>query len=54
MNRLLLAGVLVVLVASACREEDRTSASGTIEFTQTDVAGSVPARIVRVSGLTSR
>lgn len=48
MNRPLLAGVLVVLVAVACKEQDGTFASGTIEFTQTDVAGSLPARIVRV------
>jgi len=48
MNRSRLAGVLFVLLAGACKEEDRTFASGTIEFTQTDVAGSVPARIVRI------
>jgi HlyD family secretion protein len=44
--------VLAILFAVAplagCREPDETSASGTIEFTQTDVAGAVPSRVERI------
>ncbi|HEX6315133.1 MAG TPA: biotin/lipoyl-binding protein, partial [Gemmatimonadaceae bacterium] len=40
--------LLVLAPLAACREPDETSASGTIEFTQTDVAGAVPARIERI------
>ena len=46
MRRLLLLVVMSALVA--CREATDNSASGTIEFTQTDVAGTVPARIERI------
>jgi len=40
--------VLLLAMAPACAEPHPNSASGTIEFTQTDVAATVPARIVRV------
>ena len=46
MSRLLLFAALSAL--TACREATDNSASGTIEFTQTDVAGTVPARIERI------
>lgn len=46
MRRLLHFVALSALVA--CRETTDNSASGTIEFTQTDVAGTVPARIERI------
>jgi HlyD family secretion protein len=40
---------LVGLIAVAgCDTPDTTHASGTIEFTQTDVAGTVPARVERI------
>ena len=49
MIRLIVCGTLTVLVALAgCDSEDTSHASGTIEFTQTDVAGTVPARVERV------
>jgi ABC-2 type transport system ATP-binding protein len=49
MIRLLACGTLIVVVGLAgCDSEDASHASGTIEFTQTDVAGSVPARVERV------
>ena len=49
MNRTLAAGwVLLCLSVAGCDRPDQTDASGTIEFTQTDVAGSVPARVERV------
>lgn len=49
MNRTLAGGsVLFLLALSGCDRPDGTYASGTIEFTQTDVAGSVPARVERV------
>ena len=37
-----------LLVLVACSKPDDNSASGTIEFTQTDVAGTLPARIERI------
>jgi len=40
--------VLFLLALTACDRPDGTTASGTVEFTQTDVAGSVPARVDRV------
>ena len=46
MRRLLFFGTLFAL--HACREAADNSASGTIEFTQTDVAGTVPARVERI------
>jgi HlyD family secretion protein len=49
MNRTLAGGsVLFLLALSGCDRPDGTYASGTIEFTQTDVAGAVPARVERV------
>ena len=39
---------LLLLGLLGCREVADTDASGTIEVTQTDVAGSVPARVERV------
>jgi HlyD family secretion protein len=49
MNRALVgASVLFLQVVSGCDRPDGTFASGTIEFTQTDVAGTVPARIDRI------
>jgi HlyD family secretion protein len=49
MIRLLARGTLIVAVALAgCESRDPSQASGTIEFTQTDVAGTVPARVERV------
>lgn len=40
--------VLLLAALPACSETDPNTASGTIEFTQTDVAPTVPARVVRV------
>src|SRR5262245_18387086 len=40
--------VVVVALAAGCDSKDTSQASGTIEFTQTDVAGTVPARVERV------
>lgn len=49
MNRTLAGGsVLFLLALAGCDRPDGTYASGTIEFTQTDVAGSVSARVERV------
>lgn len=47
MNRVLVAGTALIALAG-CRQPEGTSASGTIEFTQTDVAATVSARIARV------
>ena len=44
-RRLALVSLLAVM---ACREAADNVASGTIEFTQTDVAGTVPARVERI------
>jgi HlyD family secretion protein len=48
MKRTIAAAVLAGTIAIACREQDSSSAVGTIEFTQTDVAGTVPARVERI------
>ena len=49
MNRTLAGGsVLIFLALTSCDRPDGTDASGTVEFTQTDVAGSVPARVERI------
>lgn len=40
--------LLCGFVLAGCREAPASHASGTIEFTQTDVAATVPARVVRV------
>lgn len=49
MNRALAgAWVFFLLSVSGCDRPDGTYASGTIEFTQTDVAGTMPARIDRI------
>lgn len=49
MSRALAGGlILFVLVMAGCDRSVGTDASGTIEFTQTDVAGSVSARVERV------
>jgi len=40
--------LLVTVTLFGCDKPDGTYASGTIEFTQTDVAGSVPARVERI------
>ena len=48
MKRTITAAVLAGILAFACRDRDSTSAVGTIEFTQTDVAGTVPARVERI------
>ena len=40
--------LLVTVALLGCDKPDGTYASGTIEFTQTDVAGSVPARVERI------
>ena len=49
MNRPLARGALVAFVSlCACDKPDLNRATGTIEFTQTDVAGSVPARVERI------
>ena len=47
MNRML-AGLTLVLVGFGCRKPAGYDASGTIEFTQTDVASTVPARVERI------
>jgi len=47
MNRML-AGLTLLLLGLGCRESDGYDASGTIEFTQTDVASTVPARVARI------
>jgi membrane fusion protein YbhG len=46
MNRSLAA--LLLALAVGCDRPDGFDASGTIEFTQTDVAGTVPARVERI------
>jgi HlyD family secretion protein len=46
MKRLL--GILVALSLGGCEPPDEMTASGTIEFTQTDVAGTVPSRVDRI------
>jgi HlyD family secretion protein len=38
----------VLVMALGCEEADPASASGTIEFTQSDVAGTIPARVERI------
>ena len=48
MKRTLAIALALSLVAGCNRAPDDTGASGTIEFTQTDVAGSVPARVERI------
>ena len=49
MNRARAGAMLLVTVTLlGCDKPDGTYASGTIEFTQTDVAGSVPARVERI------
>lgn len=48
MKRLLATAVLAGSLFSACRQAESWSAAGTIEFTQTDVAGHVPARVERI------
>ena len=48
MNRTIAAGTLVASLLSACASAEDIPAVGTIEFTQTDVAGSVPARVERI------
>ena len=48
MTRRFIVGVLAALLLSSCDGPDDAPASGTIEFTQTDVAGSVPARVERI------
>ena len=49
MNHLRAVGLLAVSLLSACNKPaDGTEASGTIEFTQTDVAGTTPARVERI------
>jgi HlyD family secretion protein len=47
MNRNL-AGLMIAILGLGCRKTEGYDASGTIEFTQTDVAGSVPARVERI------
>jgi HlyD family secretion protein len=49
MNRILAGGrALFFLALAGCDRPNGTYASGTVEFTQTDVAGSVPARVERI------
>lgn len=48
MNRSLTAAFLAAVVTISCDRPDGFDASGTIEFTQTDVAGTVPARVERI------
>ena len=48
MNRTLHSLLLMAALTVACDRPDGLDASGTIEFTQTDVAGTVPARIERI------
>jgi membrane fusion protein YbhG len=49
MNRTLTRWTLLVFIGIAgCDKPDESQAVGTIEFTQTDVAGTVPARVERV------
>ena len=48
MNRLRVAIVSTLLLSACDRPEQGTDASGTIEFTQTDVAGTTPARVERI------
>lgn len=40
--------LITLLAVVGCDKSDAIHASGTIEFTQTDVAGSVPARVERI------
>jgi len=40
--------VATLIAVAGCDKPDTNHASGTIEFTQTDVAGTVPARIERI------
>jgi HlyD family secretion protein len=47
MNRAV-AGLLIALLGLGCRKTEGYDASGTIEFTQTDVAGTVPARVEKI------
>jgi len=47
MNRAL-AGLMIAILGLGCRETEGYDASGTIEFTQTDVAGTVPARVEKI------
>jgi HlyD family secretion protein len=48
MNRTFAAVLLAASLGPGCREPDGSDASGTIEFTQTDVAGTLPARVERI------
>lgn len=48
MKRIRAALAIAVLLTACSRQPESTDASGTIEFTQTDVAGSVPARVERI------
>lgn len=49
MNHLRAVALLAVSLLPACNKPtDGTEASGTIEFTQTDVAGTTPARVERI------
>lgn len=43
-----LVALFTSVVLSACTKSNQIEASGTIEFTQTDVAGSLPARVDRI------
>lgn len=40
--------LFTLIAVTGCDSPDTTHASGTIEFTQTDVAGTVPARVERI------
>lgn len=48
MNRTLAAVILGASLSVGCERPEGFDASGTIEFTQTDVAGTVPARVDRI------
>jgi HlyD family secretion protein len=48
MNRSFAAGLFAVSLAVGCDRPEGFDASGTIEFTQTDVAGTLPARVERI------
>jgi HlyD family secretion protein len=48
MKRIRAAFAIAVLLMACDRKPEPTDASGTIEFTQTDVAGAMPARVDRI------
>lgn len=48
MNRTVAALILGASLSVGCDRPEGFDASGTIEFTQTDVAGTVPARVERI------